>query len=82
MSRSDGSSAKKVKLEDPANVDTKRKLRNKYAFSSEGSGEFTMIHAADVIPPNKKERKGRTSDAPPEQVIVELMYPSASQRER
>lgn len=63
-------SRKKQKLDRV--VDTKRRLRQKQAFSAEDGGVFDMIHAADIS----------SSGSATEVVTVELKYPSASQKER
>ncbi|KAL2075306.1 hypothetical protein VTL71DRAFT_249 [Oculimacula yallundae] len=60
-------------------VDTKRRLRSKDAFSEEHGSDFLMIHAADLVPDTGSSRSHITT---PENVTVQLRYPSASQRER
>ncbi|TVY84224.1 H3 lysine-79 specific histone-lysine N-methyltransferase [Lachnellula suecica] len=60
--------------------DSKRQLRSRKAFSEEDGGKFDMIHAAEIAA-NSRKRKLITS-IPTEDIIVELKYPSASQRER
>lgn len=64
-------SRKKVRL-DRTVVDKNRRLRQKEAFSEVDGGRFDMIHAADIS----------TSKTGEENVVVELKYPSASQKER
>ena len=60
-------------------IDSERKVRSQVAFSDEG-GNFDMIHAAEVTSPGKKAKI--VTDGNVETVTVELVYPSASQRER
>lgn len=60
-------------------VDTNRKLRSDKSFSEEDGGRFQMIHAADLVPENKKSIPSNSSS---KNVIVKLKYPSASHRER
>jgi H3 lysine-79-specific histone-lysine N-methyltransferase len=61
-------------------VDSKRKIRSQVAFSEEHGGNFEMIHAAEVTSAGKKSKVATNITA--ETVTVELVYPSASQRER
>ncbi|CZS95743.1 related to protein-lysine N-methyltransferase [Rhynchosporium agropyri] len=60
-------------------VDTKRRLRSRKAFSDELGPEFPMIHAADLA---TKSGGAHPATASSQTVTVELRYPSASQRER
>lgn len=62
-------------------VDLKRKLRSRRAFNEEEGTTFNMIHAADVISDERKARFGESRGAN-DDIIVELKYPNASQRER
>jgi H3 lysine-79-specific histone-lysine N-methyltransferase len=70
--------AKKQKLGN--SIDVNRRLRSRKAFSDSDDGVFTMIHAADLPSGQHKTKLG--SDTAVGKVIVELQYPSASQRER
>jgi H3 lysine-79-specific histone-lysine N-methyltransferase len=69
--------AKKQKLDN--SIDVNRRLRSRKAFDSD-DGVFTMIHAADLPFGQHKTKLG--PDIGVGKVIVELQYPSASQRER
>lgn len=60
--------------------DTKRQLRSRKAFSEEDGGKFDMIHAAEIAATLRKPKT--IAGQPIDDVIVELKYPSASQRER
>jgi len=60
--------------------DLKRQLRSRKAFSEDNGGKFAMIHAAEIAATLRKPKA--IADASVEDVIVELKYPSASQRER
>jgi [histone H3]-lysine79 N-trimethyltransferase len=70
--------AKKQKLGN--SIDVNRRLRSRKAFSDSDDGVFTMIHAADLPSGQHKTKLG--PDTAVGKVIVELQYPSASQRER
>ena len=61
------------------NVDLKRELRSKSAYSKEGI-VFPMIHATDIAAPARKSK--HVSGPDEKNVTVELQYPSVSQRER
>ncbi|TVY42427.1 Histone-lysine N-methyltransferase,H3 lysine-79 specific [Lachnellula subtilissima] len=58
----------------------RRQLRSRKAFSDGDGGKFKMIHAAEIVAPLRKPKA--VADTSIEDVIVELQYPSASQRER
>ncbi|TVY48601.1 Histone-lysine N-methyltransferase,H3 lysine-79 specific [Lachnellula occidentalis] len=58
----------------------KRQLRSRKAFSENDGGKFKMIHAAEIVATLRKPKA--VADTSIEDVIVELQYPSASQRER
>jgi [histone H3]-lysine79 N-trimethyltransferase len=60
--------------------DLKRQLRSRKAFSEDNGGKFAMIHAAEIAATLRKPKA--IADASIEDVLVELKYPSASQRER
>lgn len=68
----DHKSFKRQKTNHPE--DKNRQLRSRKAFSDEDGGSFEMIHAADLCT--------RSSKVSPDNVTVELKYPSASQLER
>ncbi|TVY24940.1 Histone-lysine N-methyltransferase,H3 lysine-79 specific [Lachnellula hyalina] len=69
---------KRQKVQDK--VGRKRQLRSWKAFSDGDGGKFKMIHAAEIVAPLRKPKA--VADTSIEDVIVELQYPSASQRER
>lgn len=83
-------SNKRRKVEEDAYVDTSRSIRDVQAFSEEDQGNFSMVHAVDVANLGTDENpnpnyatffralKGDEDEAP----VIELQYPSASQRER
>ncbi|RDW88510.1 hypothetical protein BP6252_00542 [Coleophoma cylindrospora] len=78
---SPAASEKRQRRENSGPVDLKRKLRSRKAFSEEEGTSFAMIHAADVISDERKAKLGGSKDLG-DDIIVELKYPNASQRER
>lgn len=83
-------SNKRRKVEADATVDLGRRVRDICSFSEDGQGNLPMVHAADVANLGTDENPnpnyatfftaltGDEDEAP----IIELQYPSASQRER
>jgi H3 lysine-79-specific histone-lysine N-methyltransferase len=63
-------------------VDPKRQIRSRKAFSETDGGKFEMIHAADIAADIAAKAKKSKAMVDMENDIVELQYPSASQRER
>lgn len=74
----DTDSYKRQKTDQP--VDRNRRLRSRKAFSELDGGRFELIHAADVLPDDKKGRAAAKEEG--KKVSVLLKYPSASQPER
>jgi hypothetical protein len=58
----------------------KRKLKSAEAFSHDDHRVLNMIHAADLLFPIKKSKLA--VEEKEDRIIVELQYPSNSQRER
>ena len=75
-------SSKKVKAEVVQDLELYRQIRNKQAFSEDGSGIFPMVHAADIPSLDKATKYIPSFEGLPENTEVSLQYPSASQRER
>jgi len=63
-------------------IDPKRKIRSPQAFSDMDGGRFDMIHAADIAADIAAKAKRSKAVMNVGNDIVELQYPSASQRER
>lgn len=73
---------KKLKPPLEQKPDSKRRIRNKQAFSKEGDGVVPMVHAADIPSLDKATRYVPSFEGLPEDMEVLLQYPSVFQRER
>ena len=73
--------AKKAKLE-ARDLDLKRQVRCREAFSEDSKGEFSMVHAAEITSLDRATKYVPAFEGVSEPREVSLQYPSASSRER
>lgn len=71
---------KKVKLSAEPEVDTRRQIRSRKAFSADEDGRFPMVHAADIASLNTST-KYKAAFSQSQSTTVAIQYPSASQAE-
>lgn len=62
--------------------ESKRRIRSEKAFSEEQSGEFPMVHGADVASLSKPTKFSAAFPNDPQALEIHLQYPSSSQREK
>lgn len=77
-----GHTPKKLRFDEEEDADGLRQLRNKDAFKLDQSLSFDMVHAADIPRLDKSTKYEPIFDGLPNELHLELQYPSASQRER
>ncbi len=75
-------SRKRVRTSTDAEVDTKRLVRCRKAFSDKDGGLFPMVHAADIASLSKPTKYRAVFPEFPHATEILLQYPSASQREK
>ena len=75
-------SRKKLRLNGEVEPDEKRQIRNRLAFSDEDSGDFAMIHAADIASVHDSKHFSPAFPDKQDASQISLQYPSSSQRER
>ncbi|MCJ1249682.1 Nucleosomal histone H3-Lys79 methylase [Trapelia coarctata] len=73
--------AKKAKAE-AHDLDTKRRVRCREAFSEDKKGDLSMVHAADITSLDRATKYVLAFEGASESSEVILQYPSASPRER
>lgn len=74
-------SRKRVRASTDVEVDTKRLVRCRKAFSEDG-GSFPMVHAAEIASLSKPTKYRAVFPEFPHATVIYLQYPSASQREK
>lgn len=75
-------SRKRVRTSTDVEVDTKRLVRCRKAFSDKDGGSFPMVHAADIASLSKPTKYRAAFPEFPHARRILLQYPSASQREK
>ncbi len=75
-------SRKRVRRSTDGDVDTKRLVRCRKAFTDEDGGSFPMVHAADIASLSKPTKYKAVFPEFPYATEIFLQYPSASQREK
>ena len=75
-------SRKRARMSTDVEVDTKRQVRCRKAFSDEDYGSFPMVHAADIASLSKPTKYRALFPEVPRETEIYLQYPSASQREK
>ena len=75
-------SNKRVRRSSDPEPDLKRQIRSRKAFSDEDGGQFNMIHAANIASLNMQGKYSPAFPNDAKALVVELQYPSASQREK
>ena len=63
-------------------VDSKRQVRSKKAFSGEGNGDLPRVHAADIMSLNTSVKYIPAFEGLEDGTEVAVQYPSCLQRER
>lgn len=74
-------SRKRMRMNDQIEVDEKRQIRSRRAFSDTEDGEFPMVHASDIATLSKLTKFSPAFPSHPEADKIALQYPSSSQRE-
>ena len=73
---------KRARRSSEVEPDVNRQIRSSKAFSNEGGGRFSMVHASEIASISKPSKyKAAFPDHPLANNIL-LQYPSAAQRER
>ena len=75
-------SRKRARMSTDVEVDTKRQVRCRKAFSDEDGGYIPMVHAADIASLSKPTKYRAVFPEIPRAIEIYLQYPSASQREK